>query len=36
MAGLNHGVPEKAARFLYRLTWGFARIFSILALAIAW
>ena len=30
------GLPEKAARFAYRLLWGFARIFSILALAAAW
>src|SRR5262245_40944935 len=45
MAGLNvgqrdggvpDGVPEKAARFLHTLGWGFARIFSVLALAIAW
>ena len=30
------GLPEKTARFAYRLLWGFAHIFSILALAIAW
>src|SRR5512139_105318 len=31
-----NGVPEKAARLVYTLMWGFARIFSVLALAIAW
>ena len=31
-----NGVPEKAARFIYMLVWGFARIFSVVALAIAW
>ena len=31
-----NGAPEKAARFVYPLVWGFARIFSVLALAIAW
>src|SRR4029453_5879029 len=44
MAGLNEamprgepdGLPEKAARFAYPLVWGFARIFSFLALAICW
>ncbi|HET7911611.1 MAG TPA: hypothetical protein VFL49_06250, partial [Pseudolabrys sp.] len=30
------GVPEKAARLLYALLWGFARIFSVLALAVTW
>jgi ABC-type nitrate/sulfonate/bicarbonate transport system permease component len=30
------GMPEKAARLLYMGLWGFARIFSVLALAIAW
>ena len=30
------GLPEKAARLLYMGLWGFARIFSVLALAIAW
>ena len=30
------GIPEKAARLLHTLLWGFARIFSVLALAIAW
>jgi len=29
-------VPEKAARLAYTLAWGFARIFSVLVLAIAW
>jgi len=31
-----NGTPEKAARFVYTLVWGFARIFSVIALAIAW
>ena len=31
-----NGVPEKAARLVYMLAWGFARIFSVLVLAIAW
>src|SRR5215813_5237418 len=31
-----NGAPEKAARFAYTLIWGFARIFSVVALAIAW
>jgi ABC-type nitrate/sulfonate/bicarbonate transport system permease component len=31
-----NGAPEKAARLAYMLAWGFARVFSILALAIAW
>jgi ABC-type nitrate/sulfonate/bicarbonate transport system permease component len=35
-AGTPDGFPEKAARFLYTLCWGFARVFSILALAAAW
>jgi ABC-type nitrate/sulfonate/bicarbonate transport system permease component len=30
------GLPEKAARVLYMGLWGFARISSVLALAIAW
>jgi ABC-type nitrate/sulfonate/bicarbonate transport system permease component len=30
------GIPERAARLLYMLLWGFARIFSVLALAVAW
>ncbi|MGB7280231.1 MAG: ABC transporter permease [Pseudolabrys sp.] len=30
------GLPERTARFAYRLLWGFAHIFSILALAAAW
>src|SRR6188474_1970725 len=30
------GLPEQAARLAYRLLWGFAHIFSILALAAAW
>ena len=30
------GLPEKAARLLSMALWGFARIFSVLALAIAW
>src|SRR6476661_3702479 len=30
------GTPEKAARFAYALAWGFARIFSVVALAVAW
>ena len=30
------GAPEKAARFASALVWGFARIASVLALAIAW
>ena len=30
------GMPEKAARLFYTALWGFARIFSVLALAIAW
>ena len=30
------GIPEKTARLLYTLLWGFARIFSVLALAVAW
>ena len=29
-------MPEKAARLLYTGLWGFARIFSVLALAITW
>jgi ABC-type nitrate/sulfonate/bicarbonate transport system permease component len=33
---LRDGLPEKAARLLYMGLWGFARIFSVLALAIAW
>jgi ABC-type nitrate/sulfonate/bicarbonate transport system permease component len=32
----QNGIPERAARVAYTLLWGFARIFSILALAIAW
>lgn len=28
--------PEKAVRFVYPLVWGFARIFSVVALAVAW
>ena len=32
----RNGIPERAARMAYTLLWGFARIFSILALAIAW
>ncbi len=32
----TNGTPEKAARFAYALVWGFARIFSVVALAIAW
>lgn len=31
-----NGTPEKAARFVHTLVWGFARTFSIVALAIAW
>jgi len=31
-----NGTPERAARILYVLLWGFARIFSVLALAVAW
>jgi ABC-type nitrate/sulfonate/bicarbonate transport system permease component len=31
-----NGAPEKAARFVYTLVWGFARIFSVVALALAW
>ena len=34
--GSPDGVPEKAARLAYNLLWGFARIFSVLALAFAW
>src|SRR5215831_15426980 len=30
------GMPEKATRFVYTLVWGVARIFSVIALAIAW
>lgn len=30
------GVPEKAARIVYHLLWGFARIFSILVLLVVW
>jgi ABC-type nitrate/sulfonate/bicarbonate transport system permease component len=30
------GLPEKAARLAYAVVWGFARIFSVLALAVAW
>jgi ABC-type nitrate/sulfonate/bicarbonate transport system permease component len=36
MGAPQNGIPEKAARLLYALLWGFARIFSVLALAIAW
>ena len=32
----QNGVPEKVARVAYTLLWGFARIFSILALAVTW
>jgi ABC-type nitrate/sulfonate/bicarbonate transport system permease component len=32
----QNGIPERAARVAYTLLWGFARIFSILALAITW
>lgn len=31
-----NGAPEKAARLAYMLAWGFARISSVLVLAIAW
>jgi len=31
-----NGAPEKAARFVYTLVWGFARIFSVVALALTW
>ena len=31
-----NATPEKAARFVHTLVWGFARTFSIVALAIAW
>jgi ABC-type nitrate/sulfonate/bicarbonate transport system permease component len=31
-----NGTPEKAARFIHTLVWGFARTFSVVALAIAW
>ncbi len=31
-----NGFPEKAARVTVRLLWGFARIFSILVLLVAW
>ncbi|HEY7230415.1 MAG TPA: ABC transporter permease [Pseudolabrys sp.] len=34
--GPRNGLPEKAARFAYMLLWSFARIFSVLALAVAW
>lgn len=30
------GLPEKAARLALTLTWGFARVFSILAVLVAW
>jgi ABC-type nitrate/sulfonate/bicarbonate transport system permease component len=32
----TNGAPEKAARFAYTIVSGFARIFSVVALAIAW
>jgi ABC-type nitrate/sulfonate/bicarbonate transport system permease component len=32
----QNGIPERAARVAYTLFWGFARIFSVLALAVAW
>lgn len=31
-----NGAPEKVARFAYHLVWGFARIFSVLVLLVAW
>lgn len=31
-----NGFPEKAARVVYRLVWGFARVFSILVLLALW
>src|SRR5215470_20071111 len=34
--GRPDGAPEKAARLAYTLLWGFARVFSVIALAIAW
>jgi ABC-type nitrate/sulfonate/bicarbonate transport system permease component len=34
--GPPDGVPEKAARLAVTLLWGFARVFSILALLVAW
>jgi ABC-type nitrate/sulfonate/bicarbonate transport system permease component len=44
MAGVNQtvaaetpdGFPEKAARAVYRIVWGFARVFSVLVLLAAW
>ena len=36
IAASPDGIPEKAARLLSMVFWGFARIFSVLALAIAW
>jgi ABC-type nitrate/sulfonate/bicarbonate transport system permease component len=35
-ARLAETAPEKAARFIHTLVWGFARTFSVVALAIAW
>ena len=32
----TNGAPEKAARFVHIVVWGFARTFSVVALAIAW
>jgi ABC-type nitrate/sulfonate/bicarbonate transport system permease component len=31
-----NGLPEKAARFVYTLYWAFTRVFSIVALLVAW
>jgi len=33
---MRNSAPEKAAQFVYTLVWGFARIFSVVALALTW